>query len=195
MSSASRAVTEDSAPDTRTRILDSALSLFTEQGFASTSLQQIADRLGLTKAALYYHFRSKDDLLEALVTPAISDLENLLDKYADSGKTPAERRHFMEDYLDYLLAHRRLLAFVVRDLASLAHPALSAGSQRRQARVNAMLAGDHLDFNEQIRVALAFHGIGSVIAQNPDADAERLRAALMDAAQSLLRPRRSRKRT
>lgn len=84
---------------------------------------------------------------------------------------------------------------MVRDLASLAHPALSAGSQRRQARVNAMLAGDHLDFNEQIRVALAFHGIGNVIAQNPDADPERLRAALLDAARSLLRPRRSRKGT
>jgi AcrR family transcriptional regulator len=194
MSSASRAVTEGSAPDTRTRILESALTLFTEQGFTSTSLQQIADRLSVTKAALYYHFRSKDGLLEALVTPAVSDIESLLDKYADSARTPADRRHFMEDYLDYLIAHRRLLAFVVRDLASLAHPALSAGSQRRQARVNAMLAGEHLGFNEQIRVALAFHGIGAVIAQNPDADPERLREALLEAANSLLRRRRSRKR-
>ena len=66
---------------TRARILDVALELFSEHGFEGTTLQQIADRLGLTKAALYYHFRSKDDLVRALVAPAITDLDKLLDAY------------------------------------------------------------------------------------------------------------------
>ena len=52
--------------DTRERILDVALDLFTEQGFDGTSLRQIAEQLGVTKAALYYHFESKDDILMAL---------------------------------------------------------------------------------------------------------------------------------
>ena len=52
--------------DTRQRILDVALDLFTEQGFDATSLRQIAERLGVTKAALYYYFESKDDILLAL---------------------------------------------------------------------------------------------------------------------------------
>ena len=43
-----------------------ALDLFTEQGFDGTSLRQIAEQLGVTKAALYYHFESKDDILLAL---------------------------------------------------------------------------------------------------------------------------------
>ena len=52
--------------DTKQRILDVALDLFTEQGYDGTSLRQIAERLGVTKAALYYHFESKEDILMAL---------------------------------------------------------------------------------------------------------------------------------
>ena len=54
------------AASTRDRILDIALDLFTEQGFDGTSLRQIAEKVGVTKAALYYHFESKDDILMAL---------------------------------------------------------------------------------------------------------------------------------
>src|SRR5579863_9163351 len=84
---------------TRTRILDVALELFSEHGFDGTTLQQIADRLGVTKAALYYHFRSKDDLLRALIAPAIADLDALLDADEQEADTPARRRHFVEDYI------------------------------------------------------------------------------------------------
>jgi AcrR family transcriptional regulator len=48
---------------TRERILDIALELFTERGYDKTSIRDIAERLGTTKAALYYHFKSKADIL------------------------------------------------------------------------------------------------------------------------------------
>src|SRR5580704_437683 len=51
---------------TRERILDIALELFTTQGYDKTSLRQIAERMGFSKAAIYYHFASKDDILRAL---------------------------------------------------------------------------------------------------------------------------------
>jgi AcrR family transcriptional regulator len=54
------------SPNTRERILDVALDLFTEQGYDGTSLRQIAEQLGVTKAALYYYFESKEDILMAL---------------------------------------------------------------------------------------------------------------------------------
>lgn len=47
-----------------------ASELFITQGYEATSLRQIADRLGFTKAALYYHFQSKDEILAALIAPA-----------------------------------------------------------------------------------------------------------------------------
>src|SRR5579872_7084131 len=87
--------------DTRSRILDAALDVFSEHGFEGSTLQQIADRLGVTKAALYYHFRSKDDILGALIAPANAGLEALLDAHAGTDDTPARRRRFMADYVDY----------------------------------------------------------------------------------------------
>ena len=46
--------------DTRERILDTALDMFIERGYDKTSLREIAERVGVTKPALYYHFSSKE---------------------------------------------------------------------------------------------------------------------------------------
>jgi len=63
---------------TRQRILDVASELFADQGYDATSLREIADRMGFTKAALYYHFQSKDDILKALVQPAFELVSELV---------------------------------------------------------------------------------------------------------------------
>jgi AcrR family transcriptional regulator len=192
-------MTPAALPDTRTRILDAALGLFSEHGFEGTTLQQIADRLGFTKAALYYHFPSKDDLLRALNEPAVTDCEMLLDAYEKLPDTPARRRKFVEAYLEFLMRHRRWIAYVIRDLATLAHPALRAGTQARRERMEALLAGpERDDFNATIQAAIVFGGMHAVVAQYPTSDAAELRAAMLDAVGVLLRPRRrgpARKRT
>jgi AcrR family transcriptional regulator len=64
--------------DTRERILAVANELFIEQGYEGTSLREIADRLDITKAALYYHFRSKEEILESLLVPSDTLVEELL---------------------------------------------------------------------------------------------------------------------
>ena len=60
--------------DTRARIQQIALELFAEHGYERTSLREIAERLGVTKAALYYHFKSKEEhrpqLHRGLLRPA-----------------------------------------------------------------------------------------------------------------------------
>lgn len=182
----------DAPPETRTRILETALELFSERGFDGTTLQQIADRLGFTKAALYYHFRSKDALLQALVTPAITGMKELLDAHEGLPDSPAQRRRFIEEYLDYLLRHRPLIAYMAQDLAALALPEMAAASADHRKRIGAILVGDGLDFNQQIRVAMALRGIGGVIAQYPDAPTSELREALLDATRALLRGGRRR---
>jgi AcrR family transcriptional regulator len=62
-----------------------ASGLFTERGYDATSLQDIADRLGFTKAALYYHFPRKDDIFSALLEPARAILDELLDRLDRAG--------------------------------------------------------------------------------------------------------------
>ncbi len=52
--------------DTRQRIQDVALELFAEQGYEKTSLREIAERLDVTKAALYYHFKTKEEILVSI---------------------------------------------------------------------------------------------------------------------------------
>jgi len=70
------------AVDTRARILAVALELVSERGFAGTSIRDLAERLALTVAAIYYYFSSKDDLLDALVEPLIAGLTDLSAKAA-----------------------------------------------------------------------------------------------------------------
>ena len=64
--------------ETRERILVTALALFAENGVHGTSLQQIADRLGVAKATVYHQFATKDALIEAVVQPAVESLGVLL---------------------------------------------------------------------------------------------------------------------
>jgi AcrR family transcriptional regulator len=176
--------------DTRARILDAALELFSEHGFDGTTLQQIADRLGFTKAALYYHFRSKDDLLRALIAPAVTGLDELLGAYEHEPDTPGRRRRFVTDYVDLLLEQRKLISYMASDIAIVAHPMIASGARERQARIKTLLAAKELEFSQEVRVAVAFKAMAGVVAQYPDADVADLRSALIDLATDLLRPGR-----
>jgi AcrR family transcriptional regulator len=88
---------------TRERILDIALELFADQGYDKTSLRDIAERLGTTKAALYYHFERKQDILfelhlrlHALGRETLEQLERLEDGQARADAWPGllhQRNH------------------------------------------------------------------------------------------------------
>ncbi|PXY17703.1 TetR/AcrR family transcriptional regulator [Prauserella sp. PE36] len=64
--------------DTRERIQQVALELFAEHGYEKTSLREIAERLAVTKAALYYHFKTKEDIVHSLVENLVDGLDELL---------------------------------------------------------------------------------------------------------------------
>ena len=54
-----------------------ALELFAEQGYEKTSLREIAERLGVTKAALYYHFKSKEDIVHSFTDDYFAEIDDL----------------------------------------------------------------------------------------------------------------------
>ena len=64
--------------DTRERIEQVALKLFVGRGYEKTSLREIAERLGVTKAALYYHFNTKEDILGSIFEVVISSVDELV---------------------------------------------------------------------------------------------------------------------
>src|ERR1700744_5698157 len=100
--------------DTRARVLQDALELFAEQGFAATSTRELSERLGFTKAALYYYFRTKDDLLTALVQPVLDDLAAF---FTPSCLRPAAsaRRDLLAAYIEISTRHLQVLRVLTQD--------------------------------------------------------------------------------
>ncbi len=69
----------NAAGATRERLVEAAVRLITRHGFAGTSLQMIADELSFTKAAIYYHFRTREQLLSAVVEPFLTRVRTVID--------------------------------------------------------------------------------------------------------------------
>src|SRR5438874_9983566 len=80
--------------DTRRRLLDVAVMLISRHGFAGTSLQMIADELGFTKAAIYHHFRTRDQLLVAVMEPMLHQIQREVE-LAESQRTPRTQMSVM----------------------------------------------------------------------------------------------------
>jgi AcrR family transcriptional regulator len=81
---------------TREEIQRTALELFIEQGYDKTSLREIAERVGVTKAALYYHFPTKDKILESVVADLAADVDELIAWGGTQPRTPQGRAAILE---------------------------------------------------------------------------------------------------
>src|SRR5687767_7756259 len=103
--------------DTRARIQQVALELFTERGYEATSLREIAERVGVTKAALYYHFRTKDEIVHSLFHDQLDQLDSLIAWGDDQPRTLQTRREFVRRYSDMLHSgrHFELMRFFERN--------------------------------------------------------------------------------
>ena len=109
-------------------ILDRAAALFARRGFAKTSVQDIADAVGLSKAGLLHHFPSKDALHEAVLAQAETLGRRVLDQLGDLPPGPARDRQALEVLVDVALAHPGLVALVlapVTDLGAEPGPAVA----------------------------------------------------------------------
>ena len=139
MTSTGSLTARPATPPAQQRFLDAALALFAEHGFEGTSLQMIADRLEVTKAALYYHFRTKDELLGAIVGPAFADLERLLEEVETVPREAARRRQALDAYVDYLIQHRQVATWLSRDVAVLTHESVWRPAQALSQRLSTLL--------------------------------------------------------
>jgi TetR/AcrR family transcriptional regulator len=97
----------------REAILAHAAQLFAERGYPATSMNQVAEAAGLSKATLYHYYRDKNTLLVNIVEGHVSRLEALVDEVADQSLAPEQRvreliRRFVEEYSGAQHAHRVL---------------------------------------------------------------------------------------
>ena len=124
---------------TRERILDVALDLFVEQGYDKTSLREIADKMGFSKAALYYHFASKSDILMGLHLRMHSVLDDLLPELEDGPTKPGVWERFLDGCIDRMFANRKL--FLMHQINQSAFENIHAKAHAEQ----------HLDLEERAR--------------------------------------------
>lgn len=116
----------------RAGILEVAVALFNEQGYDATSVADLAARLGLTKSALYHHFDSKEQLLEAALDDALGALEGVLDEPGATTGTPAERLdHVLHAAVDVLIDRLPSVTLLLRVRGN--SPTERAALERRRA--------------------------------------------------------------
>lgn len=97
------------AEQTRRRILDVARRLFDEVGYEATSTQMIGDELGLTKAAVHYHFRAKADIMIELLEPGKRRLAELLDEIEALRGQRARIDRLASGLADYFTEYRSVV--------------------------------------------------------------------------------------
>jgi AcrR family transcriptional regulator len=154
---------------TKDRILIIAGDLFANQGYTGTSIADIAGELGTTTAALYYHFRSKAEILSALIAAPMADYNRIVEEL-HSRTTPEE---LLGAFVDLTVDSRALAAVIDRDpsVLALVDEQLPRKSERMTAQVIARLAGPDADRGAVVRAyaALALiKGATQAVLANPD---------------------------
>ncbi|HEX4818339.1 MAG TPA: helix-turn-helix domain-containing protein [Nonomuraea sp.] len=176
--------------DTRTRIQEIALRLFTEQGYEATSLREIAEELGVTKAALYYHFKTKDDIVASLVDLRIAELEELLAWTRSRPKTAETRRELLERYAENLRLPRTLevARFLERNQTAMRdHPKLKRMRETMMALTRELGSPGDTPV-ERISHAMAFFALhaGKWLTQESGLSEDEVDKASMEVARRLL---------
>lgn len=165
---------------TRDRILAAALELFLEQGVRETSLRQIAERLGITKPALYYHFDSRLDLVRSMLQPLVEDIDRALSDDELGGATDA--RSLLGRYFDVSYRHRALFTVILRDLPTLGELGFIDQVLHWRGRMVELLVGAEASVPDRARAIVALGGLADCLVLLADVPEGELRAAALDAA-------------
>lgn len=159
---------ETGSVGTRERILEVALGLFSEQGYDKTSLREVAEKVGVTKAALYYHFPSKEDILTELVEAAHGVGHHFLaGLLPDEGPIDLdELMGKLEEILDVVLGQRKVFIMMERNraaLEALEHDDLAHTEDQRiqEERWDRFMSDPAVPLGTRVRVAAS---LGAVMA-------------------------------
>jgi AcrR family transcriptional regulator len=180
----------DDSPGTRERIQAVALELFTEQGYEATSLREIAERLGVTKAALYYHFKTKEEIVSSLVDRQVANLSELLAWVQQEPRTLDTRREFVRRYAEMLqrAGHEKLIRFFERN-PTVTQSFKSGGHMRdRMLAILDILSNRDDPLTDQIRCSLAIFALHATwfVIRDPKVTEEERRAASLEVALDLV---------
>jgi AcrR family transcriptional regulator len=172
------------------RIAHLALDRFRVSGFVGTSIADLAGALGVSKAAIYYHYRSKDTLLHRLVDPLLDAIDACLQDHNQPTRTA---RQLLGDYLAVLLAHREVVPLITTDVAVLNHPSIGPRLRAQNQQLQSLLAVPNTDVAARLRAEAALGAIWRPLIAEPPLDLTdpAHQHTLVDAAVATLQPTQS----
>ena len=134
----------EQAARTRQAVLDAARVLFAEQGFAAASLQDIADAMGVRKANVYYYFKTKVAILDALLDERVIGLEALLTAAESEFSLEARRERVIAGFAEEVVrAYRTDAPIDFADPAVRSVPGVAERLDAFTARAAVALFGQH----------------------------------------------------
>jgi AcrR family transcriptional regulator len=176
--------------DTRERIQAVALELFAEQGYEKTSLREIAERLGVTKAALYYHFKSKEDIVRSFTEDYVQELDALIAWGSDQPLTAETRALLLARYTHIVSQRIEVMRFLEHNQAAIDQLMKEHGGQDRKKlfreqfmTLRNLLTPPDAPLRDRVRATMAIASVGlSCMLYHTDADPADLDEVVLDLA-------------
>jgi AcrR family transcriptional regulator len=174
--------------DTRQRIQDVALELFAEQGYEKTSLREIAERLDVTKAALYYHFKTKEEILVSIFEDLTRPIEDLIEWGRLQPHTLETKQEIVRRYSEVLAGAAPLFRFMQENQAAVRELRIGEMFKTRMLGLRDILIDPEADLVDQVRCVSAMFTLhaGMFVLQDMEGDPEKRREAVLEVATDLV---------
>jgi AcrR family transcriptional regulator len=149
--------------DAQTRTARVALDLFGTHGVSGTSLQMIADELGVTKAAVYHQFHTKEEIVVAAVESELTRFEDALAAAEATGPGPEALDALLRQVIELAVARHRLVGTLQHDPAIARLLAERAPFQDFVQRLSRALLGGRHGTEARVRAAMIASAIGGAV--------------------------------
>ncbi|WP_369192453.1 TetR/AcrR family transcriptional regulator [Streptomyces sp. R08] len=174
--------------DTRQRIQDVALDLFAEQGYEKTSLREIAEHLDVTKAALYYHFKTKEEILVSIFEDLTKPIEDLIEWGRGQPHTLETKQEIVRRYGDALDGATPLFRFMQENQATVRDLRIGERFKERMRGLREIVIDPESSLVDQVRSLSAIFTLhaGMFAVQDLEGDPEDKRKAVLEVATDMI---------
>jgi AcrR family transcriptional regulator len=170
------------------RIIAAALKLFAQHGVGGTSLQMIADEIGVTKAAVYHQYKTKDEIVLAAAEDELARLEQVVAAAEAESSRERARDVLLSGMVDLTVERRHTVSTILRDPVIVGFFAVHEWFDDVMHRLRRLLVGDDAGPEGRVRVAMLIAATSGAV-MHPfvvDLDDDVLRAELLQLARRFL---------
>jgi AcrR family transcriptional regulator len=155
--------TDEQRSAAQIRIINAAQDLFSQHGVGGTSLQMIAAALGVTKAAVYHQFKTKDEIVIAVAGAELARVEALVDEAEETADPRRARQLLVENIVDLAVERRRMESSLLGDPVIVRHFARHELFREVMDRLYRLLMGGDARPEARVSAAMFVAAIGGAV--------------------------------